>query len=64
METINVKCYMSNCDHNTPENTCMYGITPDLISHAKSGKSMCEILRIGVLSFLEREENKDVQSEI
>lgn len=47
--SLNIHCYNSMCDHNTPENTCMYGVTMDLIRHAQSDKPMCEKLRKEVL---------------
>lgn len=47
--SVNIHCYNASCDHNTPENTCMYGVTMDLIRHAQSDKPMCEKLRKEVL---------------
>lgn len=40
----NVSCNILSCDHNTGlDDTCMYGITKELIEHAKSGKPMCDL---------------------
>ena len=52
---MNLHCDKRGCQHNTGfDYTCMYGISADLIRHAKSGNSMCEHLRKKILE-LEKE---------
>jgi hypothetical protein len=54
-----MKCQV-NCDNRNIDNTCMFGITKELIQYAKSGKPMCEILRKEVLQHVnQRKKNLD-----
>lgn len=47
---MNLHCNKRGCSHNTGfEYSCMYGISADLIRHAKNGNSMCEHLRQQIL---------------
>lgn len=47
---MNFPCEKTWCDNNTGlTNECMFGMSKDLVKHAKSGKPMCECLRDKVL---------------
>lgn len=51
-----VTCTLASCDHNTGfDNTCMYGVTKDLIESAKKGEPMCDLLRIKVLALVDED---------
>ena len=51
---MNISCNKTGCDHNTGfDNTCMFGITKDLIERARSGEPMCEHLRTQVLALVD-----------
>ena len=51
---MNLHCDKRGCNHNSGfEYSCMYGISEDLIRHAKSGNSMCEHLRKQILELEE-----------
>ena len=61
---MNLHCDKRGCSHNTGfEFSCMYGISEDLIRHAKSGNSMCEHLRKNILE-LEKLFCKDMAERI
>ena len=51
---MNLHCDKRGCNHNSGfEYSCMYGISEDLIRHAKGGNSMCEHLRKQILELEE-----------
>lgn len=51
---MNITCNKFSCDNNTGfDNTCMFGVTEDLIERARSGEPMCEKLRTEVLALLD-----------
>lgn len=49
--SVNIPC-SEPCEHRNLDNTCMFGVSEDLIAFAKSNKPMCEHLKEQVLSSL------------
>ena len=46
---MNIPCRNRKCDHNTPEHTCMYGVSENLVKAVLSGKKTCDHLKKGIL---------------
>lgn len=51
-----IRCNVVGCDHNTGyTNECMFKVTDELVSSAKSNEHMCGILRLQILKELAHE---------
>lgn len=49
----NISC-CEPCDHKNIDDTCMFGMSKELIEWAKSNKPMCETLRKQVIDFVNK----------